>query len=137
MINLSFNDVVELRHSCRGFLPDEIPSELLTSILRQAQRSPSNCNTQPWNTHIVSGEKLKSLSQKLVYAFDKKEFSLDFTFDVNDFSGKYKQRQFEQGKLYHEFLGVDRDDQAGRRKSNLLNYKFYNAPHIALFLCRV
>jgi nitroreductase len=110
----------------------EVPNDTIISVLEEAQLSPSNCNTQPWNVHIVSGEKLKELTAKLIHAFENEQFSPDFTFDTNHFKGRYKERQFMQGKLYHEGLGVSREDRQARREANLLNYKFYNAPHVAL-----
>ncbi|WP_406567337.1 nitroreductase family protein [Chryseobacterium kimseyorum] len=46
-----------------------------------AQQSPSNCNTQPWVVHIVSGKKLRQLSQALHDANTTGNFNLNFTFD--------------------------------------------------------
>lgn len=130
--NLSFDQVVRLRHSCRGFLPGPVAEETIFQILEQAQQSPSNCNTQPWNVHIVSGEKLRELSGKLIQAYRSGDFSPDFTFDINHFDGRYKERQFAQGKTYYEALGISRDDKVSRDEANLKNYTFYNAPHVAL-----
>ena len=83
-------------------------------VLTDAQLSPSNCNTQPWNVHIVSGEMLEELSAKLSYAYKNNRFSPDFSFDTEHFTGIYKQRQFNQGKTYYEGLGIKRDDKDGR-----------------------
>lgn len=129
---LSFQQVVSLRHSCRGFLSKPVPEEIIFDVLKDAQQSPSNCNTQPWNIHIVSGEKLKELSEKLIQAHKAGNFSGDFTFDINDFSGRYKERQFAQGKTYYEALGVAREDKEARDEANFKNYTFYDAPHVAL-----
>ena len=132
MNNLSFHDVVRLRHSCRAFLANEVPEDIIVSVLEDAQLAPSNCNTQPWEVHIVSGAMQKQLSEKLINAYKNNDYSLDFSFDTNDFPGRYKERQFAQGKAYYEGLGVIRDDKAGRETANLKNYLFYNAPHVAL-----
>jgi nitroreductase len=43
-----FRDVVRNRHSVRSFRPDPVPEAVLRSVLEDAQRAPSNCNTQPW-----------------------------------------------------------------------------------------
>jgi hypothetical protein len=48
---LSFQDAIRSRHSVRGFLPAPIPRNVLGEIFQEAQRAPSNCNTQPWNVH--------------------------------------------------------------------------------------
>lgn len=137
MTNKSFYDTVRERHSCRSFLSDEIPQDLITRILRDAQCSPSNCNTQPWHVHIVTGGKKKKLSEKLIFAHEENLFNPDFTFDTNAFSGIYKQRMFAQGKAYYEGLGITRDDKEGRNDANLRNYNFYNAPCVALLFMPV
>lgn len=130
--NLSFQKVVRLRHSCRSFLSRPVPGPILLDVLNDAQQSPSNCNTQPWDVHIISGEKLRELSEKLIQAHRGGDFSGDFTFDVNHFWGRYKERQFAQGKTYYEALGVARDDKEAREEASLKNYTFYNAPHVAM-----
>lgn len=84
---LSFEDATRVRRSIRGFLDKPIPDAVLRKVLDDAQHAPSNCNTQPWNTHIVRGEKLKQLSQLLHAKNDASAFSPDFSFDVNDFYG--------------------------------------------------
>ena len=129
---ISFQQVVKLRHSCRGFLSKPVPEPIIFDVLKDAQQSPSNCNTQPWNVHIVSGEVKNSLSEKLIEAYKAENYSLDFSFDTDDFTGRYKERQFAQGKTYYEALGVARENKEGRRDANLHNYRFYNAPHAAL-----
>jgi hypothetical protein len=43
------------RHSCRGFLPRAVPKETITRILGMAQRTPSWCNSQPWQVIVTSG----------------------------------------------------------------------------------
>lgn len=127
----TFYDVLRDRHSCRAFLSREIPADMLIQVLEDAQLSPSNCNTQPWNVHIVSGLKQQELSEKLIAAAEQECFSPDFSFDIGDFHGRYKERQFAQGKIYYEALGVVREDTEGRKQANILNYRFYNAPHVA------
>jgi 2,4-dienoyl-CoA reductase-like NADH-dependent reductase (Old Yellow Enzyme family) len=74
----------------------------------------------------------KTIAELLLEYVNNRVPVIAFTFDTNHFKGRYKERQFMQGKLYHEGLGVSRDERQGRREANLLNYKFYNAPHAAL-----
>lgn len=128
---LSFKEVVRLRKSTRGFLSEPVPAEIITSVLEDAQQAPSNCNTQPWNTHIVSGDKLKELSAAIVQARNAEQYTPDFSFDEAAFYGRYSERQKAQGKAYYEGLGVVRDDQEGRRAAADQNLTFFNAPHAA------
>lgn len=131
MATLTFHEVLRSRYSCRSYLPQEVPGDIIKSVLEDAQLSPSNCNTQPWEVHIVSGQKQKDISAKLIEAYQADNYSPDFTFDTAHFNGRYKERQFDQGKTYYESLGVAREDKEGRRDANLSNFTFYNAPHVA------
>ncbi|RZK40293.1 MAG: nitroreductase [Pedobacter sp.] len=127
-----FKNVVRLRKSCRGFLASPLAPDLINSVLEDAQHSPSNCNTQPWSTHIVSGMKLKELSQAIVSARASDHFTPDFSFDMNEFYGEYLDRAHAQGRAYYEGLGVERGDMEGRKAAADQNLTFFNAPHVAL-----
>jgi nitroreductase len=129
---LSFHEAVRARRSFREFRSEPLPHATLLEIVEDAQWAPSNCNTQPWSVHIVSGEKLSQLSALLHAKNDAEEFTPDFSFDMGAFYGNYSARKDEQGKFYYESLGVARSDKEGRRRAAALNYSFFNAPHVAL-----
>ncbi|WDF69217.1 nitroreductase [Sphingobacterium oryzagri] len=128
----AFKKVIRLRKSCRGFLDTPVPDPIITSVLEDAQLAPSNCNTQPWETHIVSGDKLKELAEALLRENEAERLSPDFTFDTNEYHGRYKERYFNLGKTMYEAFDVKRDDKEGRKEVSDQNYKFFNAPHIAI-----
>ena len=44
-----------------------MPVEDIKQVLLDAQSAPSNSNTQPWDVHLVGGEKLKELSLSLIH----------------------------------------------------------------------
>ncbi|WP_315707819.1 nitroreductase [Brenneria uluponensis] len=129
---LSFSEAVRKRRSYRGFLPTPVPQEKLIRILEDAQRAPSNCNTQPWNVHIVSGQKLATLSVLLHEKYQTGDITPDFTFDMNHFYSVYGERKDSQGKAYYDALNVARDDSDGRKRASGYNLSFFNAPHVAL-----
>lgn len=129
---LSFRDTVRTRRSYRGFLPRPVPDTIIQDILEDAQRSPSNCNTQPWHAHIVSGEKRNILADALIDANRKAKFSPDFSFDMNEYYGRYRERKDDQGSAYYRALVVTRDDKAGRDAAVEMNYRFFGAPQVAL-----
>lgn len=127
-----FHDVVRERHSVRSFLPQPVPDEVIRSVLEDAQLTPSNCNTQPWQVHIVSGTKRDQLSRALLEADNAAQLTPDFSFDVEDFHGVYRQRSRAQGAAYYRAIGVQREATEDRRTASLYNLKFFNAPHAAL-----
>lgn len=128
---LSFRETIRTRRSVRGFLGNPVPLSIIREVLEDAQYAPSNCNTQPWNTHIVRGEKLRQLSRILHVKNDAGEFTPDFTFDQNDYYGEYRKRNDALGKAYYEAMNVMREDKEGRHRVGAMNYSFFNAPQVA------
>ncbi|WP_140920315.1 nitroreductase [Limnobaculum xujianqingii] len=128
---LPFDQAVRARHSVRHFLAKPLAQETLISIANDAQLAPSNCNTQPWNVHIVSGDKREALSQRLLQADEQGLHSPDFSFDMKAFGGAYGDRRKEQGKTYYQSIGIARDDLEARRAVVKNNLNFYGAPHAA------
>lgn len=130
--SMLFRDVVRERHSVRNFLADPVPEDILRSVLEDAQCSPSNCNTQPWQTHIVSGSKRDALSKAILAADEAGLLTPDFSFDTSDFPGVYRERSREQGTAYYQAIGVKREDYDQRRDASRRNLEFFGAPHVAL-----
>lgn len=129
---LTFSETVRVRRSYRGFFSTPVPESTLTHVLEEAQRAPSNCNTQPWSVHIVSGQKLVELSQAMLEKNDAGQYTPDFSFDMNEYYGAYATRKDAQGRAYYEAMEVPRDDKEARHRAAAHNYKFFNAPHIVL-----
>ncbi|SEG16269.1 nitroreductase [Bosea lathyri] len=128
---LTFGETVRARRSFRAFLPDPVPQSVIHQVLEDAQFAPSNCNTQPWNTHIVSGNKRDELSQALLAAGEAGQTSADFSWDAGAFPDPYDDRRREQGKVYYGSLGIAREDEAGRARAGAMNLSFFGAPHAA------
>jgi len=129
---LSFGETVWARRSFRDFHSTPVPDALIRQVLEDAQRAPSNCNTQPWHTHIVSGATRDELSRRLHEANADDRLSPDFSWNEEAFSGRHGERRREHGKLYYENLGVMREDKEARRLAGAVNFSFFNAPHAAL-----
>lgn len=128
---MSFEESVRSRHSVRNFKKDTLTESQIIEVLNDASHAPSNCNTQPWQVHIVSGEIKDNISKAMIDEFENGKSSLDFTFDTGLFSGVFSERQFNQGATYYQSIGVSRDDKEGRKKGHLKNLCFFNAPHAA------
>lgn len=60
---MDFTDVVNSRHSVRDFSDKQISNELLTKIVKLAQRTPSWANSQPWNVYIAKGDALARIKK--------------------------------------------------------------------------
>jgi nitroreductase len=127
-----FHEAVRERHSVRSFLPTPLPDEALRAVLEDAQLAPSNCNTQPWDVHVVSGAKRDTLSEAIIAADAAGHFTPDFSFSTDDFYGEYSARAKAQGAAYYQAIGVAREAYDERLCATQRNLCFFDAPHVAL-----
>jgi nitroreductase len=107
-------------------------------VLQDAHAAPSNCNTQPWTVHVVSGAARDALSAELLRADKEKRFSPDFTFDYADFGqGAYLDRAHDHAATVYGALEIPRSDRESRKAHALENLKFHGAPHVAFLFMPV
>ena len=54
--------------------------KIIKEILYEASFSPSGSNTQPWNVHVLTGNKLKdfTIKSKKEFAASSNEYELNF-----------------------------------------------------------
>ena len=126
-----FNEVVAQRRSLRAFLPEPVSQEVLDEVFGTALRAPSNCNSQPWLVHVVSGAKLDDLRATLPGRFLAGELSLDFPYD-GKYEGIYKERQYGAAQALYDALGIAREEKDRRQQAFMRNFTFFDAPHLAL-----
>ncbi|QLH25427.1 nitroreductase [Streptomyces sp. Rer75] len=128
-----FTDIVRSRRSVRKFLPAPLSPSDIRGVLEDAQTAPSNCNTQPWTVHVVSGAARDALSKELLQADKEERFSYDFTFDYADFGdGAYLDRAHNHAATLYQAMGIPRSDRTARKAAARKNLNFYGAPHVAL-----
>jgi len=130
-----FDALVAQRRSSRGFRPDPVSQPLLNHIFTIAQQAPSNCNTQPWVVHVVSGATAARMSGILSGAAEaRRPLSPDVAL-TQKYSGVYRDRQIDAARTLFAATNVQRDDMDARYKSAMRNFHFFDAPHAAfLFL---
>lgn len=130
----AFETIVTTRRSVRGFQQQPVDDETLKRVFTLAQQAPSNCNTQPWITHVVSGDKLETLRTLLPENTLQGKMSFDYPYN-GSYQGAYKKRQHDAAQQLYGAVGLKREDKAGRQKWFMENYRFFGAPHVAfLFL---
>lgn len=128
-----FDRLARSRRSIRGFLPQSVPREVLDQVFATAASAPSNCNSQPWQSHVVSGEMRDRLSRIfLEETIAQGKHSLDFPYE-GKYDGIYRKRQVDVAVLLYQALGIERDDKEGRLRAYLRNLEFFGAPH-AVFI---
>ena len=118
----------------RGFLAEPVPAETLEQVFSVAQRAPSNCNTQPWLTHVASGAILRALAEEMPGRFMAGQIDLDFPY-YGVYQGVYKERQHGSAQALYDAVSIRREDKALRHEQFMRNFTFFDAPHVAfLFL---
>jgi len=128
----SMETILTERRSVRSYFPDPVPAPLLEKIFTQAQRSPSNCNTQPWVVHVASGETLEAMREALPAKAKTGETNLDFPYNIK-YPGVYQDRQYDAANKLYASLDIKREEKARRQEVFMQNYQFFGAPH-AVFL---
>ena len=131
---MTLDEVIRDRRSVRGFLPTEVPIPILREVLEIAQRSPSNCNVQPWLVHVVSGSTLARMRNDLIAAADAGlPTHPDFPADIRRFTGVHRERQIDAAVQLYGAMEIGRHDTDGRKRAYVQNYAFFDAPH-AIFI---
>jgi nitroreductase len=127
-----FEALLGSRFSCRAFKSEPVPHESIERILAAAQRTPSWCNSQPWQVIVTGGEGTERLGRALTEAARSgSPNSADFAFP-RQYRGVYDQRRKESGFQLYNALGIERGDKAAYGRQMLENFRFFGAPHVAI-----
>ena len=130
---MSVITTLEKRYSARAYLDTPVSQTLLETIFAQAQRAPSNCNVQPWQTCVVSGEKKEALKGELLnVVMSGASPNPDFNW-LPKYEGVHRDRQFGSANALYSSIGVTREDKRGRQMAMVRNWQFFDAPHVAFF----
>lgn len=121
--------VLTQRRSCRGFLDEQVPREVIERLLAAAQHTASWCNTQPWEVQITSGEATTTLAAAL--STSSEGFGSDFEFPAG-YSGVHAERRREVGWQLYDAVGVAKGDREASGREMMRNFEFFGAPHLAV-----
>ena len=126
----AFKAVVNARRSVRAFTDQPVPRAIQEEIFTLASTAPSNCNTQPWQVYVASGEACTGLRQKLYDAMMAGQFSMDFPYE-GKYQGAYKERQYDAANQLYTAMGIQREEKDKRNAAFMRNFEFFGAPHVA------
>ena len=126
-------EALNQRKSTRAFLHRDVDKAIVEEILYAARQAPSGANTQPWQVAVVSGEKKRTLEQRIEAAFhDGVEAKMDYFYYPTEWSEPYKSRRVACGLQLYTALQIEREDKQRRRDQWAANYRAFDAP-VALF----
>ncbi len=130
---MSIESILKARHSVRAFLDQPVPAETLAHIFTHAQLSPSNCNVQPWQTCVVSGQTKDNLKTKFIeLLMSGAAPNPDFNWAAQ-YGGIHRERQFGAANALYSSVGIAREDKKARQMAMLRNWQFFDAPHAVFF----
>lgn len=119
------------RFSCRAFLPDLVPVDVIRRILELAQRTASWCNSQPWHVHLTSGEETLVFAKALTARATDGPETPDIP-NPTAYEGVYLERRRGAGYGLYNAVGIARDDLDARGRQMQENFRFFGAPHVAV-----
>ncbi|WP_244242444.1 nitroreductase [Nocardioides seonyuensis] len=118
------------RYSCRAFLPDPVSDDVIDRLFALAQRTPSWCNTQPWQVHLLGGEALarfgKGIGERVLTGEQVADLGLP------TYEGVHAERRRESGYGLYSALDIAREDREARGLQMFKNFSFFGAPHTAI-----
>jgi len=130
---MSIESILKKRYSVRAFLETPVAKEMLNQIFNHAQLSPSNCNVQPWQACVVSGQTKDKLKQKFIQTLMSGATpNPDFNW-LPQYNGIHRERQFGSANALYSAIGVTREDKKARQMAMIRNWQFFDAPHAVFF----
>ncbi|SEQ44476.1 nitroreductase [Thalassovita taeanensis] len=127
----TLNDLLHTRHSCRAFLPDQVPTPVIEQIATAAGRVPSWCNAQPWQVIITRGAQTDAFRDVLWQAATTQQPQPDLEWPAR-YTGVYQDRRRTCGLQLYQSLGIEKGDREASGRQMMENYKLFGAPHVAI-----
>ncbi|RDJ97360.1 nitroreductase [Paraburkholderia lacunae] len=128
---MTFDQLLQSRHSCRAFLPDAVARTTIERILETAQRAPSWCNAQPWKLVITSGAATEDFRRGLLEHVTTLKPAPDIAFP-REYRGVYLERRRACGLQLYNAVGVARGDREASGRQARENFRLFGAPHVAI-----
>jgi nitroreductase len=122
-------ECIKTRMSIRKFKPDPVPVDILLNIIDTAKWSPSYKNSQPWEVVLISGAKKEALTHLLIELLEKGVEPQPDLPAPAAWPPVIDARIDALMKKRSEITGKDLNDPEVRKKSKIVNFKFYGAPH--------
>jgi nitroreductase len=120
------------RFSCRAFLPESVPDEVVDAVLATAQHTASWSNMQPWKIWLTSGEETRRLREALLEHARQSSGSAPDVAWPREYTGVQRDRRRATGFQLYGALGIGRDEAERRREQALENYRLFGAPNFLL-----
>lgn len=127
-MSMSATEAVTSRRSIRAFTDEEVPDDVLRTILSDASRAASGTNIQPWHVTVLQGQAKNDLVDAVQAAFDAGATEKDEKYYPSEFVEPYKARRRKIGWDMYGLIGIEKGDYEKMAAQARQNYEFFGAP---------
>jgi nitroreductase len=124
-------ELFQRRHSCRAFQSRPVDRSIIERIVELAQRSPSWCNTQPWQVHITEGDGTERLRTAISAFAGANRPQPDFAFPTR-YAGVFDERRRTCAWQLYDSVGIAHGDRVASAAQTAQNFTLFGAPHVAV-----
>ena len=130
----TLTECVTERRSIRAYLDRPVPKETINELLELAKHSPSGNNMQPWFVHVLTGDALDNIKQKVQATMAENPLGegMEYQLYPEKLGEPYRTRRFQCGEGMYETIGLSREDKLERLMQLAKNFEFFGAP-VGLF----
>ena len=125
---IAFENLLHQRYSCRAYQPHPVETATIMRILAIAQRTPSWCNSQPWQVVITRGAGTDRFRNAMLEYAAARKPEPDFAFP-REYRGVYQERRRECGFQLYDSVGIARGDREASARQTMENFRLFGAPH--------
>ncbi|TCJ93478.1 nitroreductase [Nocardia alba] len=123
--------LADQRWTCRQFTTEQVDRATVEQLLTLAQRTPSWCNTQPWEVVVTAGEGTQRFRKELLDHIQTAGNAPDFEFPAT-YEGIYRDRRRACGFQLYDSVGIAKGDHEKTMRQMVRNFEFFGAPHVAI-----
>lgn len=129
-MQISVDEAIASRHSCRAYRSDPVPRATIEHILRIASRAPSGSNIQPWKVYVLGGAIRQRVSaaiqaHRAAHPADSRE---EYRYYPHEWREPYHSRRRACGWGLYSLAGIARGDKAASFHFAGRNFDFWGAP---------
>lgn len=127
----SLCDLLARRYSCRAFLPDPVPDDVLERIVKAAGHVPSWCNAQPWAVTLTRGSETHRFREALMDAAEYDTPRPDLAWPTT-YPGLHQTRRQEFQRQLHDAVSDAQEDNTTEEDLTAREVLLFGAPHVAI-----
>lgn len=121
---------ISTRRSIRAFTDREVSDDVIKQILSTASRAPSGTNIQPWQVHVVKGDKRDRLCELVCEAFDEdaSAHTGEMPYYPEKWFEPYLARRRKIGWDLYSLLGIKKGEREKTHTQHKRNFQLFDAP---------